>query len=214
MTLEIYTPDNRGRRKIAVYRLPELVADLRNTDCTLQQLGEKYGVTRERIRQLEKKWGIDGTKRRKQRTQKIVQSRVKHDRFGDAYNAVWKEAESRGLRVAAWADRYGIVKKSALFINARRCWISHAAAPRSTGGKRLYWYLIGYTNQPRRDGTRIFVCDYNEERSFYIFMLGMPLPRYLPVIPTARAPNRKSPMNDYSQFKNAWHLLGDCHEPK
>ena len=213
MTFEIYTPDNLGRRKIAADQVPQLVADLHNTDCTLEQLGAKYGVTRERIRQLEKKWGIDGTKRRKQRTQKIVQSRVQHDRFGDAYNAVWKEAESRGFKVAAWADRYGIVKKSALFINARRCWISHIAAPVSTGGKRLYWHVTGY-NSSVVQGTRIIVCDHNEERSFYIFMLGEIVPMYIPATPTVRAPNVKTPMNDYSQFKNAWHLLGDCHEPK
>ena len=213
MNLELYTLDSPGRRKIAADRLPELAADLHNTDCTLEQLGAKYGVTRERIRQLEKKWGISGIKRRKDRTQKTVQSRIQHDRFGDAYNAVWKEAESRGLRVAAWADQYGIVKKSALFINARRCWISHAAAPRSSGGKRLYWHVTGY-NSSVVQGTRIIVCDHNEERSFYIFMLGEIVPMYIPATPTVRAPNVKTPMNNYSQFKNAWHLLGDAHEPK
>ena len=213
MNLDIV--ENRGRRKIPIDLLPGLLADLRNTDCTLEQLGAKYGVTRERIRQLEKKWGIDGTKRRKQRTQKMVQSRVQHDRFGDAYNAVWKEAESRGFKVAAWTDRYGVVKTSALFINVRRCWISWCACPhavsRHVQNPRLYWHVAD-SKGPRRVGSRIIVCDFEGRREFYIFLLGEKIPEWIPATPSQRPELHNS--IDLERFKNAWHLLGDCPEPK
>lgn len=197
--------------KIGRERYDELRIDLTTTDLTLDQLGAKWGVTRERIRQLAKKLGVhDATAiRSAKRVAKTRNDRVVHERFNEAYNAVWRKAEDLGYEVKAYADHLGAIKTTQLFINRRHVWVSWLRAPHATvKGARIYWGTNRGTNRGTlmASGTRVFVCDHEGRREFYIFLLGTKIPRYIPAVPLVRQPNRHNAI-DVSAHKEAWHLL-------
>lgn len=192
------TTDAVLQRKIPLERHQELFADLSMGTFKLDELGRKYGVTRERIRQLESKWNLIGEERHTRVIQKNREKQIHHKNFGDAFNAVWREAEARGFTVKGWLRISGIVSRKALFINGRRCWVSHIKGITFTDPLKLYPYFRTNASIP---GTRIIVCTHPAtlKRDFYIFPLNTQ--RIFEIrtdIPTK-----------YDENKNAWHLLDD-----
>lgn len=112
-------PPNVGKYayKVSGVRLQQLFRDAENHRLTLQELGDKYGITRERVRQLLlKHLGSCGTERQNLRS---VENKFEFKRglYPEFVAAVWDEATKHGLTVRGWIDR--TLYSRVLFINAR-----------------------------------------------------------------------------------------------
>lgn len=194
--------------KVQPEQRAELISILQSDSTeTLEELGQRFGITRERVRQIAVKNGIEVKRRFRARMVINTNKRVVHENFEEAYNAVWQEAERRGHKVKAWAGWNRKIYTSGLFINGRRCWISHIAnASQPDPGGRYYAHThLG------ESGTRIIVLDnkLDGRRYFYILLHFDRTDIYIPLDDSLRRNKRAF---DYASLKNAWHLLAPAEQ--
>lgn len=201
--------DGRGAPVITQEKRENLFLDLELGSSTLQELGDKYGVTRERIRQLQEKWHVNKGNRRARRKVKTLVAKIRDEKFSETYNLVWREAVKQGFTVKAWAAANGTLHNRALFINGRRVWLSRSRTSQvPTPDSKQRYYHFGALES----GTRIVVADESPNLRFYILLDFKTRPdRSYYYIPVEKAKYR-STKNKYFDSFNAWHLLSSHNE--
>ena len=97
MILPFYTTINWEKEK-------ETLQHLANSGLSYQQIGDKYNVTRERIRQIFKRYGLAHAQSIK-RTQRQIR---RYKKYGDTSQELYKEKRRRFYNKKANAKRTGI----------------------------------------------------------------------------------------------------------
>jgi hypothetical protein len=185
-----------------------MLAEVESSNDTLQAIGQRYGITRERVRQISAIYlGISGAERINRRAIETAFT-VGRGLYPEWVAATWKEAAAQGIDVKAWRNGQKLLTR-ALFFNSRRMWLMHTthASRTSIDAQRLY----ARVNIHRR-GSHIVVVDnpLDNQRSFYIYPQNIQPLRlmktlYIP-LNESLYPNISQDI-DHAKFKNAWHLL-------
>lgn len=177
-----------------------LLAALRNTNTTLHDLGAKYNLSRERVRQIAEYHGINCRLRRTNRSKELKNQKVFTN---PVFCEVWALLKTHGLQASIIRNNY-----KSILVEGMTCSISHVKRVTSTNhcSVRLYGRVF-----ISKSGPQIIVFDNPFEggdRSFYIFS-HLPAGTYLS-IPANKEVSRfriRHNLIDRSSNKDAWHLL-------
>lgn len=192
----------------------QILQDLVRPCSSFAEIGKKYGLSRERVRQIYKSYLAEHLPQRNGRQRQIFCSvlRPHRDTWPEETLVVWREARKAGLDVTYVNHQHGTMSHI-LSVNGHLCKV------KST---RHTWGLNGYGRKPHQQYFRFSFRD--RAMQFYILVAqvpDMPIQFFIVPVEQVREEGIYIPVDNYSPygaypgkvktnwqaFKDAWYLL-------
>lgn len=195
----------KGRPRGYIKEHRDILGELLTTNDTLDAIGKRYGLTRERIRQIGTRIGLTGMERQSQRRVQNVFNSMR-ELYPEHVVAVWKEATKKGLSVKGYINGPRLLNHT-IFINGYMTVISHSTTGWRSSPKASRYYAHFSIRQKER--THVLVVDnpISKTREFYVLprklVAELPGSLYVP-LNESLYPYMKMEF-ELESYKNAWH---------
>ena len=186
---------------------------------SFQQIGQKFGLTKQRIAQLAKDFGIDGRQRQRERTLRREPYVIEKDYLPDV-SAILDKIKSYGFRVLPYnklqRSRKNQLRRSQkmVLVNGVLCVIQLRPARKlRPNGREYVRFDVG--SRTRRAKLAVFAMRRGRDTKIYIVPTADLRNVEFVYIPAdgKYAGSGKKPRRDWTHYENAWHLLGRLSEP-
>jgi hypothetical protein len=184
---------------------------------SFQQIGQKFGLTKQRIAQLAKELGINSRQRQRERTLNREPHIIEKDYRPDVH-AVIEKIRRCGIRVlphnALQPSRANLVRRSQrmVLVNGVLCVVQVRPAQKfRPNGREYVRFDVG--PETRRAKAAVFAMLRGRTiTKLYI----VPIPHlknvssiYIPADGKYAVASGKKPQRDWTRYEDAWHLLGE-----
>jgi hypothetical protein len=210
------------RAKLSAAALARLEHDVRTTNVSFRELGEKYGLSRQRVAQLAERWQVNARKRwevRRQEKRREIEGRFDPSYYPLPTRQFAKRAARAGLTLSplvTWHRnrnfRNGNVATTALKVNGRVC-LFHLSAGPSVKYRRLSGEEAGYygCHVSKRTFCKpdFHVLIFGEARRRFVIVPTKAIKTETIYVPMHKrtAYNNRKPVVDYLQYENRFELL-------
>lgn len=181
---------------------------------SFQQIGQKFGLTKQRIAQLAKELGINAKQRQRERTLTREPRLIEQD-YPPGVQAVLEKIRRCGNRVLpynmAQPNRRGLRRSQRMvLVNGALCAIQLRPAQKfRPNGREYVRFDIG--PETRRAKAAVFAMLRGRTKKLYVVPtnhLRNVSAVYIPADGKYAVGSGKKPRRNWTRYENAWHLLG------